>query len=87
MPLTRLTNISNLDFIVLDRELLHNPWKNIELNWTIDKPSARVGMRWVAGLLVLLLAMPQAKAEGVGLCDRAAADPDAAIPVCTELIE
>jgi tetratricopeptide (TPR) repeat protein len=44
-------------------------------------------MRWVARLLVLLLAMPQAKAEGVALCDRAAADPDAAIPACTQLIE
>ena len=44
-------------------------------------------MRWVARLLVLLLAMPQARAEGVTLCDRAAADPDAAIPACTQLIE
>ena len=44
-------------------------------------------MRWVARLLVLLLAMPQARAEGVGQCDRAAADPDAAIPACTQLIE
>jgi tetratricopeptide (TPR) repeat protein len=44
-------------------------------------------MRRVARLLVLLLAMPQAKAEGVALCDRAAADPDAAIPACTQLIE
>jgi tetratricopeptide (TPR) repeat protein len=44
-------------------------------------------MRWVARLLVLLLAMPQARAEGVALCDRAAADPDAAIPACTQLIE
>ena len=39
-------------------------------------------MRWVARLLVMLLAMPQARAEGVALCDRAAADPDAAIPAC-----
>jgi uncharacterized caspase-like protein len=39
-------------------------------------------MRWVARLLVLLLAMPQARAEGVALCDRAAADSDAAIPAC-----
>jgi hypothetical protein len=44
-------------------------------------------MRWVARLLVLLLALPQAKAKGVALCDRAAADPDAAMPACTELIE
>ena len=44
-------------------------------------------MRLVARLLVLLLAMPQARAEGVALCDRAAADPDAAIPACTQLIE
>ena len=44
-------------------------------------------MRWVARLLVLLLAMPQARAEGVAQCDRAAADPDAAIPSCTQLIE
>jgi tetratricopeptide (TPR) repeat protein len=44
-------------------------------------------MRWVAHLLVLLLAMPQARAEDVVLCDRAAADPDAAIPACTQLVE
>ena len=44
-------------------------------------------MRWVVRLLVLLLAMPQARAEGVALCDRATADPDAAIPACTQLIE
>src|SRR5215813_11868289 len=44
-------------------------------------------MRWVARLLVLLLAMPQARAEGVAQCDLAAADPDAAIPACTQLIE
>src|SRR5215471_9113241 len=44
-------------------------------------------MRWVGRLLVLLLAMPQAKAEGAASCDRAAADPDAAIPACTQLIE
>jgi tetratricopeptide (TPR) repeat protein len=44
-------------------------------------------MRWLAHLLVLLLAMPQARAEGGALCDRAAADPDAAIPSCTQLIE
>jgi tetratricopeptide (TPR) repeat protein len=44
-------------------------------------------MRWLAHLLVLLLAMPQARAEGGALCDRAAADPDAAIPACTQLIE
>jgi hypothetical protein len=44
-------------------------------------------MRWVARLLVLLLALPQAKAKDVALCDRAAADPDAAFPACTELIE
>jgi hypothetical protein len=43
-------------------------------------------MRWVARLLVLLLALPQAKAKGVALCDRAAADPDAAIPGCTQLM-
>jgi hypothetical protein len=41
----------------------------------------------MARLLVLLLALPQAKAKGVALCDRAAADPDAAIPGCTQLIE
>ena len=44
-------------------------------------------MRWVAHILVLLLAMPQARADGVALCDRAAADPDAAIPACTQFIE
>ena len=44
-------------------------------------------MRWVACLLVLLLAMPQARAEDGALCGRAAADPDAAIPACTQLIE
>jgi tetratricopeptide (TPR) repeat protein len=44
-------------------------------------------MRWVVRFIVLLLAMPQARAEGVALCDRAAADPDAAIPACTQLIE
>jgi len=44
-------------------------------------------MRWVACLLVLLLALPQAKAEGGAPCDRAAADPDAAISACTQLIE
>jgi tetratricopeptide (TPR) repeat protein len=44
-------------------------------------------MRWVAHILVLLLAMPQARADGVTLCDRAAADPDAAIPACTQFIE
>ena len=44
-------------------------------------------MRWVARLLVLLLAMPQARAEDGALCGRAAADPDAAIPACTQLIE
>ena len=44
-------------------------------------------MRWVARLLVLLLAMPQARAEGGALCGRSAADPDAAIPACTQLIE
>jgi len=44
-------------------------------------------MRWVAHILVLLLAMPQARAEGVAPCDRAAADPDAAIPACTQFIE
>jgi hypothetical protein len=27
IPVTRLTNMSNLDFIVLDCELLHTPWK------------------------------------------------------------
>ena len=42
-------------------------------------------MRWVACLLVLLLALPQAKAEGVALCEPA--DPDAAIPACTQLVE
>ena len=44
-------------------------------------------MRWVVRFIVLLLAMPQARGEGVALCDRAAADPDAAIPACTQLIE
>jgi len=44
-------------------------------------------MRWVAHILVLLLAMPQARADGVALCDRAAAEPDAAIPACTQFIE
>ena len=44
-------------------------------------------MRWVARLLVLLLAMPQARAESGEPCGRAAADPDAAIPACTQLIE
>ena len=44
-------------------------------------------MRWMARLLVLLLAMPQAGAEDGALCGRAAADPDAAIPACTQLIE
>ena len=44
-------------------------------------------MRWMARLLVLLLAMPQARAEDGALCGRAAADPDAAIPACTQLIE
>jgi tetratricopeptide (TPR) repeat protein len=44
-------------------------------------------MRWVAHILVLLLAMPQARADGVALCERAAADPDAAIPACTQSIE
>ena len=38
-------------------------------------------------MLILLLAMPQARAEGGALCDRAAADPEAAIPACTQLIE
>jgi hypothetical protein len=32
IPVTRLTNMSNLDFIVLDCELLHAPWKNIEFD-------------------------------------------------------
>jgi hypothetical protein len=68
IPVTRLTNMSNLDFIVLDCELLHTPWKNTRLgNGGLDKPSAKVGMRWVARLLVLLLALPQAKAKGVAL--------------------
>ena len=44
-------------------------------------------MRWIARLLVLLLAMPQARAESGEPCGRAAADPDAAIPACTQLIE
>jgi tetratricopeptide (TPR) repeat protein len=44
-------------------------------------------MRWVLHLLILLLAMPQAMAEGEALCDRAAADPEGAIPACTQLIE
>ena len=44
-------------------------------------------MRFVARLFVLLLALPQAKAKDVALCDRAAADPDPAIPGCTQLIE
>ena len=44
-------------------------------------------MRWVARLLVLLLAMPQARAEDGALCGRSAADPDAAIPACTQIIE
>ncbi len=44
-------------------------------------------MRWVARLLVLLLAMPQARAEDGALCGRSAAAPDAAIPACTQLIE
>jgi hypothetical protein len=79
--------MSNLDFIVLDCELLHAPWKNIELNRGLDKPSAKVRMRWVARLFALLLALPQAKAKGVALCDRAAADPDPAIPGCKQLIE
>lgn len=34
-------------------------------------------MRWVARLLVLLLAMPQARAEDRVLCGRSADDPDA----------
>jgi hypothetical protein len=37
-------------------------------------------MRWVARLFVLLLALPQAKAKGVALCDRAAADPEPSHP-------
>ena len=44
-------------------------------------------MRWVARLLVLLLAMPQARAEDGAQCGRSADDPDAAIPACTQLIE
>ena len=44
-------------------------------------------MRWVARLLVLLLAMPQARAEDGVLCGRSADDPDAGIPACTQLIE
>ena len=44
-------------------------------------------MRWVLHLLILLLAMPQAMAEGEAICDRAAADPEGAIPACTQLIE
>jgi len=44
-------------------------------------------MRWVARLLVLLLAMPQARAEDGALCGRSAAAPDAAIPACTQFIE
>jgi hypothetical protein len=68
IPLTRLTNMSNLDFIVLDCELLHTPWENTRLgNRGLDKPSAKMGIRWVARLLVLLLALPHAKAKGVTL--------------------
>jgi hypothetical protein len=44
-------------------------------------------MRWVARKLVPPLALSQVKAEGVVLCDRAAADPDAAISACMQLIE
>jgi tetratricopeptide (TPR) repeat protein len=44
-------------------------------------------MRWVARLVVLLLALPQARADSAALCDRAAAEPDAAIPACTQVIE
>src|SRR5215831_10752703 len=44
-------------------------------------------MRWVARLLVLLLAMPHARAEDGALCGRPDASPDAAIPACTQLIE
>ena len=88
IPVTRLTNMSNLDFIVLDCELLHTPRKNTRLgNGGLDKPGAKVGMRWVARLLVLLLAMPQARAEEGAQCGRPADDPDAAILGCTQLIE
>ena len=44
-------------------------------------------MRWVVHLLVLLLAVPQAWAQGGSLCDHAADNPDAGIPACTQLIE
>ena len=44
-------------------------------------------MYWLVHLLILLLAAPQAMAEGGALCDRAAADPETAIPACTQLIE
>jgi tetratricopeptide (TPR) repeat protein len=44
-------------------------------------------MRWAIHLLVLLLAVPQAWAQGGALCDHAADNPDAGIPACTQLIE
>ena len=63
-----VNHMSNLDFIVLDCELLHTPWENTRLgNRGLDKPSAKVAIRWVARLLVLLLALPHAKAKGVAL--------------------
>src|SRR5262249_14751436 len=79
IPVTRLTNMSNLDFIVLDCELIHTPWKNIELNRGLDKPSAKVGMRWVARVLCCLPCRRQKP--------RAWRYPDAAIPGCKQLIE
>ena len=86
LTLRNALEVQHISFLD-DMERLIRGLKGAKSPQQFAPASARVELRWVACLLILLLAMPQARADSVALCDRAAADPDAAIPACTQLIE